>query len=331
MAGGVAAGPLVTVVIPVHNGRSHLDRALDSVVSQSYTNLEIIVSDDGSTDDSAAVARAWMERDGRVRLIQSASASGAPARPRNLAIASSTGSYIALLDHDDVWLPDKIELQVERLQKTGADVCYSRCLIEDADSVQGREDYHQRWTPWLRELPEGDLRAELTIDDVVPCCTAMFRRALAERLGGFAEHLPAIEDYDFWLRSSRKGATFCAVDRPTAVYRWSAGSLSDRNRMQRRALLVDMWRALAAAHPTDRHVRTATRRAERDLAAELLSHATGTGDAGRVRRLGLVWRALLLRPSPVHVKAAGARFVTLRVRGARRRIAETHRVPPRSS
>lgn len=98
--------PLVSVIIPVHNGAHFLGAALESVFAQDYEPLEVIVADDGSTDDSVAVARGFPG----VRCLELAK--GGVSRARNLAVASSNGEWLAFLDADDTWLPDKLSGQM---------------------------------------------------------------------------------------------------------------------------------------------------------------------------------------------------------------------------
>src|SRR6266481_6851179 len=112
MAGGAkVAEPSVSVIVPVYNGAATIDRALKSVFDQTFTDFEIVICDDGSTDDTPAVLAGFGDR---IRVIRQSNR-GFPAA-RNAAIAASRGELIALIDHDDEWLPRKLELNVAALQ-----------------------------------------------------------------------------------------------------------------------------------------------------------------------------------------------------------------------
>lgn len=308
--------PLVSVVIPVHNGEDLIERAIESVLQQTCPHFELIVVDDGSTDGTAEIVERWCARDERVRLLQLSPASGGPAKPRNTAIAISSAEFIALLDHDDVWSHDKLRLQIARLGFTSADVCYSRCTVDDVEAgVSIDIDFHRRWTPLIERLPEGDIVEALLGADVVPCSTAVFRRELMGRIGGFAEDLFGLEDYELWLRASLAGASFCAVEDTTMVYRWSSTSLSHQIKERRAELTLRMWSRLAASHPRDRRLRGKAQMARDALARQLIRSTTSPGRSRLERARGLR-RLASLRP-PISVLGGE---VARMVRGLRRRL-----------
>ena len=103
---------MITVIIPVYNTARYLERCIGSVVNQTYKNLEIILVDDGSTDDSYEICKQWAEKDHRILLIHKEN--GGPSSARNLALDVATGDYIAFVDSDDWIEPDMYEAQVTR-------------------------------------------------------------------------------------------------------------------------------------------------------------------------------------------------------------------------
>jgi len=317
--------PLVTVVIPVHNGQDLLGRAIESVLAQSYRQLELIVVDDGSSDATQAIARRAAEDDPRVRVVVLENASGGPARPRNAGIAASSGELIALLDHDDVWFDDKLRLQVDRLAATTADVCYSRCTVEDVDTGEGA-DFHQRWVPWANRLPEGDIIDDLLRADVLPCSTVIFRRNVVERTGWFREDLPALEDYDLWLRASLGGASFCAVEDATAIYRWSMGNLSHSSSGGRAETVLRMWDGLADSYPHEHRVRAQSTAAREALVRSIVRSATGPGLV-TLDRIRLMRRIPSLHPTRQTITGEVARLARSLVRRGRHAVrSRTERV-----
>lgn len=120
--------PLITVIVPVHNGERYLGEALQSLSSQTFEDIEVIVVDDGSSDQSPTIAAQFAERDRRFHLIALPTPSGRPARPRNTGIAAAKGTYIAFLDADDVALPDRFESVVAALRMTKAQMVFADML-----------------------------------------------------------------------------------------------------------------------------------------------------------------------------------------------------------
>lgn len=239
----MSRAPTVSVVVPLHNGAATISRSIRSALRQRGADLEVIVVDDGSTDHSAEVVRRWAVADPRVRVIGRETASGGPATPRNAAIASSRARWIALLDHDDEWSSaDKLARQLGRLDATHAAVCYSRAVVREGRfrSV----DYHQRFCstigPAPYDLPEARIVDHLTAENVIPALTAVFAKDLWERLNGFDERWPGIDDYHFWLRAAEAGDMFCAVNAPLATYRWNASNLSHVPQRDHHRLLAEM-------------------------------------------------------------------------------------------
>ncbi len=187
---------LVSIIIPCYNAQRWVAEAVDSCLAQTYAPIEIIVVDDGSTDDSIGVLRSYGER---IRLVQQTHAGGSWAR--NHGFALSQGELIQYLDADDYLLPEKIATQVTLLQETGADVVYG----------DWRHEYCRE--EGTREL--GPVNISDTHDDVLAALlggwwtanlTLLFRRTVVERAGGWDESLAAGQDRDFFLSVALTGA-----------------------------------------------------------------------------------------------------------------------------
>src|SRR6202046_2218977 len=126
--------PLVSVIIPVYNGASTIDRALKSVFAQTFKGFEVVICDDGSTDDTPSVLAQWGEK---IRVVRQVNR-GLPAA-RNAAIAASGGELLALIDHDDEWLPQKLELAVAAMRADpGAALLYSDKIVVNEASEEFR-------------------------------------------------------------------------------------------------------------------------------------------------------------------------------------------------
>jgi glycosyltransferase involved in cell wall biosynthesis len=199
--------PLVSVVIPAYNREQTILRAVGSVLSQDYAKLEVIVVDDGSSDNTSAVVEGIA--DPRVRLVVQANAGVSAAR--NRGIAEARGELVAFLDSDDEWLPGKLSAQVALFRYGGPrlGLVYSGFEQVGAD---GRPELHEaRHRGWIYR--------DLLARNVVTGCgsTAVFRREALAVVGGFDTGVPANEDYDLVLRVARFFEADC-VPTPAARY-----------------------------------------------------------------------------------------------------------------
>jgi glycosyltransferase involved in cell wall biosynthesis len=178
------SGPLVSVVIPVYNGARFISRTLDSVSAQTHGTLEIVVVDDGSTDRTRDLVLERAAADPRIRLVRQENAGVAAAR--NRGIRESQGPFIAPLDADDLWHPEKIERQLRRFEErpeAGLVYCWS-IGIDDQDCV-----FPQRVSP---ASFEGDVFAALVFQNFIGNASSpLIRRECLEEVGGFDESLRA--------------------------------------------------------------------------------------------------------------------------------------------
>jgi glycosyltransferase involved in cell wall biosynthesis len=190
--------PLVSVVIPAYNASSFIGRTLDSVRAQTVAGHETIVVDDGSSDDTAEVARAYFSRhDMRGRVIQQNN--GGIAAARNTGIRAAAGTYVALLDHDDLWYPEKLAVvMAEFARHPEVDlICHDENMTRDGQIVRVSR----------RRLPRGNLYEALLFGgNILSPSATTFRRDMALALGGFDERAEyiTVEDYDFWMRVGRE-------------------------------------------------------------------------------------------------------------------------------
>lgn len=211
-------GELVSVVIPAHNASAFVAEAIGSVLTQSYEKLEVVVVDDGSSDGTAEIADSF--EDERLRVIRQSNAG--PSRARNNGLAMTSGDFVAFLDADDLWFPNKLERQLlslrsdERISAIGCLMHYrsssGRVLGVTGQTV---EDSDQERIINARLLP-------------FPLSATLFRRSTVDAVGGFDEVLrDAAEDLDLLARVGRHGRIAC-IDEVLGVYRIHPGSLSAR-------------------------------------------------------------------------------------------------------
>ncbi len=211
--------PLVSAVVITHNRLSMLQKAINSVLAQTYENIEIIVVDDASTDGTYEYFRNQAEEKlAYIRIEPENSKGGNYAR--NRGIEAAKGEYIALLDDDDEWLPEKIEKQVARLV-SAPDCDFAGCGIFYQYET-GKRQYMN-----LEELPEGDLREYIFYNMPYLSSTMLIRKKALLEIGMFDEELPCWQDYEMELRLFQK-AKAVAVREHLVLYRVFR---SDKNRL----------------------------------------------------------------------------------------------------
>ena len=236
--------PLISVVIPVYNNETTIQETIESVLSQSFSDLELIVINDGSQDSTLKIVSSIL--DPRLKVFSYPNAGLAATRNRGVSHAS--GEYISFIDADDLWTPDKLEAQFKALQvNPQAAVAYS-------------------WTDWIDESGQflrpgghisvnGDVFATLLVRDFVESGSNPLIRAeaLAE-VGGFDESLPAVEDWDMWLRLAA-GYEFVCVSSPQILYRVSSSSMSSNVWKMEAGSLRVIERAFAVAPESLQHLK----------------------------------------------------------------------------
>ncbi|UCH20443.1 MAG: glycosyltransferase [Deltaproteobacteria bacterium] len=186
----MTTNPIVSVIIPTYNRSGMLTEAIDSVLAQDFTDFELIVVDDGSTDDTPRILKAY---GAKIKVIAQRSAGVSAAR--NRGIAASSGRFIAFLDSDDLWLPNKLTIQIDFFKTTPAAlICQTEEIwVRNGVRVNPKER-HRKYSGMIFER-------SLALCLVSPSAV-MARRSLFGQFGLFDESLPACEDYDMWLRVS---------------------------------------------------------------------------------------------------------------------------------
>jgi glycosyltransferase involved in cell wall biosynthesis len=187
------SNPLVSVIIPVYNGTNYLREAIDSVLTQTYKNYEIIVVDDGSTDGTWDIIQSY-----GTRVYGIHKENGGVASALNCGIREARGDYIAWLSHDDLFLPEKLEKQVRFLQKFKQfKACYTDYYITGPDG----KILSEVLTPWY---PQIDAIRVLFGDMYISGSTILIERKCFDEIGVFSEALRYTQDAEMWLRLIRQ-------------------------------------------------------------------------------------------------------------------------------
>ena len=209
-------GLMVSVIIPSYQNGEELPQAVDSVLEQDFTNFEIIIVDNASTDDTSAICSQLLLRDSRINVIRLEQNCG-PAGARNAGVEKARGKYLAFLDADDVWLANKLGAQVAILEND-PDVSLVFCdgILIDEQSGEERiiSDINKVFKRPLGLTKiddskpvfylQGDARSELFRGNFINISSVLLRKDVFAALGGFDERCFGIEDFDLWVRLTKR-------------------------------------------------------------------------------------------------------------------------------
>lgn len=237
---------LVSVVIPCRNSGPWLESTVRSALDQELPPLEVLCVDDASEDDTAArLARMEQESKGRMRVIRRSERGGIGAA-RNSGVEQARGDWIALLDHDDLWLPQKLARQAEVVAAVPwAVLVHSRCREQQGEDASTRVLMHD----W-KYMADAEPFPYLFLSNYVVPCTVLVRREALTRVGGFEPRIDrhGKDDIDLWLRLAEAGGRFAHTEEALAVRRMHGSNFSDDTE----AFLKGRFEVLADAFERDR-------------------------------------------------------------------------------
>lgn len=217
---------LVSVIMPAYNAEKYIAASIESVIAQTYTNWELLIVDDGSTDQTAAIIKRYTSADKRVKYFFQEN--GRQGKAKNLAIANSTGVFIAFLDADDLWLKEKLEISVREINAGDYSLVFTDCYIFERKLP---EDFSALKTMGVQSAIYEGRTALLTFLNYnqVPNLTVLAKKELFLKAGGFIDKVVA-EDYEMWLRLLKNGAVFKALPLQLSLYRVHNESITARDR-----------------------------------------------------------------------------------------------------
>ncbi|WP_372366657.1 glycosyltransferase family 2 protein [Candidatus Uabimicrobium sp. HlEnr_7] len=195
---------LVTVIIPTFNRELFIGKCIDAVQKQSHKNIELIVVDDGSTDNTPQILSQYKQQ---IKVITQKNMGVSSAR--NIGIANANGNFIAFCDSDDYWLPKKIQLQLSLFnQNPNAMLCYTNEIwIKNGQRINPKKK-HQKFS--------GHILSKCLEMCIVSPSSIIMRREFFNEIGNFDETLPACEDYDLWVRAALK-YPFFYIEKPLII------------------------------------------------------------------------------------------------------------------
>jgi glycosyltransferase involved in cell wall biosynthesis len=208
---------MVSVIITNYNYEQYVGRAISSALRQTYKDIEVIVVDDGSRDNSESVIESFAGVDSRVRYIRQTNAGQAAAT--NTGILEARGEYIAFLDADDIWYSDKLALQMEMFKNENTSIVYSGGYeIDDGDAIHGERTVS-------RSFNGQKFLWNMLFHNIIPFSSAVIRRSCFARGGLLNPQYRVCTDYDLWLRMG-KFYSFDCIEKPLIGYRVRPDSLS---------------------------------------------------------------------------------------------------------
>lgn len=275
--------PAVSVVMPAYNAAACIARAVDSVLAQSWTDRELLVVDDGSSDGTVAALAAYGDR---VHVLTQTNAG--PAAARNLGLREARGRYVAFLDADDWWLPAKLSRQVGLLDaRPEIGFCSTATRVVTQDGAPAAD--------WPCGGESGPLLETLFVRSAAVSGSTsgvLARRALLLEAGGFDESLRGFEDPDLWIRLAARSGYACIAEPLTVVVR-TPGSVSSQLPRMRAATLASLRKNRALLPPARQGAYW--RAACAGALADYAKMAWRGGD----RRHGLAWAAEALLRAPI--------------------------------
>lgn len=205
---------MVSVIIPCHNSQDFLVQAIDSVRAQTYVDWELLIVDDCSTDESATIIQQYVQQDNRIHYLKTDKLSGSPTLPRNIGIQHAQGRFIAFLDSDDIWFPNKLEEQLLLFENDETVIVFS-----DYEKISEQGVRNQR----IVSAPNFTSYKHLLHGNVIGCSTALYD---TEKVGKVYFENVSHEDYVLWLTILKKGFIARNTGKVHALYRVRTSSVS---------------------------------------------------------------------------------------------------------
>ena len=205
---------LVSIIMAAYNAEKTIELAIESVLNQTYSNFELLVINDCSKDGTAKLVEAFSAKDNRVRLISNEKNSGV-SYTRKHGLEEANGSWIAILDSDDAWTPEKLEKQIELQRRTNADLLFTGSAFMDSEGHP---------IDWYLHAPAEVTYRQLLKQNVLSNSSALVRKELYSRYYAIGDDMH--EDFAIWLSILKDGKKAYGVDEPLLIYRIAKSSKS---------------------------------------------------------------------------------------------------------
>ena len=279
--------PLVSVITPTYNHARFLGRCLESLLAQTYAHWDLVIVDDGSTDETGEVVRAYP--DPRIRYVrQEHRGVRALATTINSGLARTTGELVTMLASDDTWPPHRLERQIQVFRDPNVVLCFGRgLLIDEQDHVLG-EVRPPAEMDRVSNRPPGTVLHEMFLSNFIPQYTVLLRRSALERIGGYLQPEGLLgEDYPTHMALALIGE-FCYLDIPLGNYRMHAAQMTRNHYLE--MSLTDITYVLRFFRRLDGEMQARSGWTEETLSAELAKRITNSYcEVGRRALLARDW------------------------------------------
>ena len=222
----VSINPLISIIVPIYNSDSFLDQTINSVISQTYSQWELILVNNGSTDGSKFLMDSYEKKDRRIKCIHFEKNSGGPAFPRNEGMKIAKGEYIAFLDSDDFWEKEKLEKQISQTDSKTKLIISSEAFMVDEHNNNLGELKKSNFFKRLKKF--FDFKNIFLIYNPIILSTSLVKKSPDLKFQE-NENLQSIEDWALWIDLVSTGYELKIIDTPLCSYRVHKDSLSNKN------------------------------------------------------------------------------------------------------
>lgn len=229
---------LVSIITPAYNAGQHIEETIKSVLKQTYKNWEMLIVDDGSTDNTKEVVARYLS-DSRIKYYLQEN--GKQGKARNNAMGRAKGEYLAFLDADDLWVSNKLELQVKLIEEEGVDVVYSAgwSFLDTADQPD-KVERKANMDVLSGYSSSTDFLGKLLTRNQIPILSVLLRKKAANLVEGFSEKrkVQNAEDYQFWIKLADHGCSFYGMEERFFYYRIHQSQSTSHDNM---SMIPSIW------------------------------------------------------------------------------------------
>lgn len=239
LTGREEAQPLVTVITPIFNAQNFIAETIESVIDQTYQNWEMIIVDDCSTDNSRDIVKKYEVKDSRIKLIELEVNFGGPARPRNVGLDISKGDYLAFLDADDVWLENKLQVQISEMLVNNLDFTSTDSKFIDDNSIDTIINKH-KIVIFFKKIKRKATLSDVIKGNFIRASSAIVSKNFISKFDENKDFI-GVEDIYLWMKIlNEKSVRYKYITDKLIKYRVSSTSLSERGVNQKQAIKANL-------------------------------------------------------------------------------------------
>ena len=231
--------PLVTVITPLFNAQDFIGETIESVLDQTYQNWEMIIVDDCSTDNSRDIVKKYEAKESRIKLIELEKNFGGPARPRNVGLDISKGDYLAFLDADDIWLKNKLQVQINEMLVNNLDFTSTDSKFIDDNSIDTIINKH-KIVIFFKKIKRKATLSDVIKGNFISTSSAIVSKNFISKFDENKDFI-GVEDMYLWMKIlNEKNVRYKYITDKLIKYRVSSTSLSERGVNQKQAIKANL-------------------------------------------------------------------------------------------